>query len=192
MARIGILALQGGYEAHARCLEASWEIILIKRRGDLRHCDGLVLPGGESTTQSKLLNRGGFAAPLSEFIASGKPVLATCAGLILASTHVLGAQFEPFGWLDVTVERNAWGRQINSFEATADNGAFDGLDERQPLQAMFIRAPRIVRVGARATTIMRYCGEPIGVQQSNVVGLTCHPELVGEHRIHDYCFRSLE
>ena len=171
MARIGILALQGGYEAHAKCLEASHEVKLVKKVGELEDCHGLVLPGGESTTQSKLLERGGFGAPLRAFAASGKPILATCAGLILASRSAIGADFEPFGWLDVTVERNAWGRQIDSFEASVDKGAFGGIDEHQPLRTMFIRAPRIIGVGARAHVVMCYRGEPIGVQQDRLSGL---------------------
>ena len=191
MARIGILALQGGYEAHAKCLEASHEVKLVKKVSDLEDCHGLVLPGGESTTQSKLLERGGFGSPLKAFAASGKPVLATCAGLILAAHRAVGADFEPFGWLDVTVERNAWGRQIDSFEAWVDKGAFEGIDDLQQLRAMFIRAPRIVSVGARAEVVMRYKGEPIGVQQGQVVGITCHPELVDEQRVHTYCFGGL-
>lgn len=191
MARIGILALQGGYEAHARCLEPSHEVQLVKNVTDLEDCHGLVLPGGESTTQSKLIERAGLGTSLGEFAASGKPILATCAGLILISGRVLGAEFKPFGWLDVVVERNAWGRQIDSFEATVDKGAFEGIDEHQRLQTMFIRAPRIVSVGAQATVVMRYRGEPIGVQQDQILGITCHPELVGEHRIHEYCFGGL-
>ena len=191
MARIGILALQGGYAAHARCLEASHEVQLVKNVNDLTDCHGLVLPGGESTTQSKLIQRAGFSVPLADFAASGKPILATCAGLILAANRVLGAEFEPFGWLDVVVERNAWGRQIDSFEATVDEGAFEDNVGHPRLRTMFIRAPRIVSVGTLATVVMRYRGEPIGVKQGQVVGITCHPELVGERRVHDYCFGEL-
>ena len=121
--KLGVLALQGAFDAHARALERlGHETRKVRAPGDLEALDGLVLPGGESTVQLKLVERFGLREPLAAFVAAGAPVLATCAGLILAAREVTNPAQQSFGWLDVTVARNAWGRQVESFEAVADDG----------------------------------------------------------------------
>lgn len=192
MARVGVLALQGGFAAHLRALaDVGHEGVEIREVAQLAALDGLVLPGGESTTHLKLIDRFGFWDPLDAFARSGKPVLATCAGLILSARAVHHPEQRCFGWLDVEVSRNAWGRQVHSFEAVADeDGADDpaqaeGL-ERLPL--LFIRAPRITEVGPRAQVVARIDGEPIMVRQGAVVGASFHPELTEDRRVHAYVF----
>jgi 5'-phosphate synthase pdxT subunit len=160
----GVLALQGGFQAHLEALRARGEQAIEVRLP--RHLDGvgqLVLPGGESTTQGMLIDRAGLRAPLEDFVRSGKPVLATCAGLILCARY---------GWLDVDVQRNAYGRQLDSFEATSDDGKH---------RLVFIRAPRITRVGAKVEVLATLKSEPVLVRQGNITGATFHPEL-GEQR----------
>jgi 5'-phosphate synthase pdxT subunit len=166
---VGVLALQGGFAAHARALAAAgFAARPVRAAADLEGLAGLVLPGGESTTQLRLLARHGLEQPLRAFVAAGAPVLATCAGLILAAAAVERPAQPSFGFLDVTVARNAWGRQLDSFEAVADDG-------ETPL--VFIRAPRIVRVGPEVRVLATLDGEPVLVRQGNVTGATFHPEL---------------
>lgn len=165
---VGVLALQGAFAAHAAALDRlgvpSREI---RAAADLTDVTGLVLPGGESTAQLNLLDRDpALLAGLDALARSGAPVLATCAGLILAAAEVLPAQ-PSFGWLDVTVRRNGWGRQVASAEATADDGT--------PL--VLIRAPRIERVGPGVAVEATLRGEPVLVRAANVWGATHHPEL---------------
>jgi 5'-phosphate synthase pdxT subunit len=166
---IGVLALQGGFDAHVRALgQAGLEARLVRTARDLDGLAGLVLPGGESTAQLRLLARGQLEGPLCAFAASGRPVLATCAGLILAARAVRPAQ-PSLGFLDVTVERNAYGRQLDSFEAEDDAGA----------RLVFIRAPRIAAVGPAVAVLARHRGEPVLVRQGRSFGATYHPELAG-------------
>lgn len=175
-APIGVLALQGGFAAHLAAIEASGRrAVEVRCAADLGGLGALVMPGGESTVQLKLLERLAMEAPLRAFIASGRPVLATCAGLILLAQEVTGPAQPSLGALDVTVARNAWGRQRDSFEATSDEGAI-------PL--VFIRAPRIVRVGADVTVMATFRGEPVMVRQGNVTGATFHPELTAWRDAH--------
>jgi 5'-phosphate synthase pdxT subunit len=163
--RIGVLALQGGFAAHSRALE---------------DVAGLILPGGESTTQLKLLARHGLEPALESFVRSGRPVLATCAGLILAAREVQSPAQRSFGWLDVAVARNAWGRQVDSFVADAD--APSGL----PL--VFIRAPRILSVGPKVEVLAAFKTEPVLVRQGSIWGATFHPELTLDRRVHQWIF----
>jgi 5'-phosphate synthase pdxT subunit len=157
----GVLALQGGFALHGGRP--------IRSAADLVGCDRLVLPGGESTVMLRLLDRDpDLRAALETHARGGKPVLATCAGLILAAARVENPEQASLGWLDITVRRNAWGRQQDSFTAIADDGI-------TPL--VFIRAPRIVRVGPRARVLLTYQGEPVMVQEGAIVGATFHPEL---------------
>lgn len=180
MARIGVLALQGGYEAHERALrELGHETRQIRTAAELDAVSGLVLPGGESTTHLILLDRFQLFAPLDAFVRAGHPVLATCCGLILSARRVVSPEQRSFGWLDVEVSRNAWGRQVHSFEATADAGSAVG---EVPL--LFIRAPRIVSVGPAARVLATYQGEPVLVRQGNVTGGSFHPELLADRTVH--------
>jgi pyridoxal 5'-phosphate synthase pdxT subunit len=177
---IGVLALQGGFEAHARALGAlGHRVRLVRTAGDLSGCVGLVLPGGESTVQWKLLDREGLEGSLAELAAASKPVLATCAGLILAAARVLDPEQRSLGWIDVTVRRNAWGRQLSSFEDRDDSGA---------IPVVAIRAPRIVEVGPRAQVLATLRGEPILVRQGHVTGATFHPELTDHLGVHAAVF----
>lgn len=180
MATIGVLALQGGYAAHAALLTRLGHTArAVRVADDLAGVAGLVLPGGESSTMLKLVDRSGLRDPLDAFVGAGQPVLATCAGLILAAANVTEPVQASFGWLDVDVERNAWGRQVHSFEAGAD-------DDGEPL--IFIRAPRITRVGPEVAVITRFRGEPVAVRAGAIVGASYHPELADDATLHALAF----
>jgi 5'-phosphate synthase pdxT subunit len=182
MPRVGVLALQGGFAAHARALgDAGLEAREVRDARELRAVDGLVLPGGESTAQLRLIERHGLGGELETFVASGRPVLATCAGLILAARRVRPVQ-RSFGWLDVEVDRNAYGRQLDSFEDVADG-------EELPL--VFIRAPRIAAVGGGVEVLARWRGEPVLVRAGAVTGATFHPELTRDRWVQRLAFDGL-
>ena len=173
MARIGILALQGAVEPHARALCAiGHEAVEVRYAVQLDDICGLVLPGGESTTQRKLLESAGLIDGLDAFARAGRPILATCAGLILAATPGLS-------WLDVDVIRNGWGRQVESCETTDDSGRH---------RIVLIRAPRITRVGPSVEVLATLGGEPILVRRGAIVGATFHPELTDDVEIHRSVF----
>ena len=168
---IGVLALQGGFEAHARALEqlgARTRIVRVPE--DLDGLDGLVMPGGESTTMTLGIEREALAEPLREFVRAGHPTLGTCAGLIMLDRDHLGL-------LDVTVRRNAFGRQIGSFEVELD---FEG----EPLHAIFIRAPWVEEHGDEVEVLAEVDGHPVAVRQGNVLAVAFHPELTEERRLH--------
>ena len=189
MKPVGVLALQGGYDAHARCLDAidrPWR--LVRTPEDLAECSGLVLPGGESTTHLKLIHRFGMWAPLDDFVRSGKPVLATCAGLILSARSVIGHSQASFGWLDVDVSRNTWGRQVHSFEAAIDDPRAPMSLQSPSFNMLFIRAPRIERCGDNVEVIVRYKGEAVAVREGRVLGMSFHPELKADPRFHAMVF----
>jgi 5'-phosphate synthase pdxT subunit len=184
MARIGVLALQGGFAAHERALaDLGHEPVPVRRPSELATVEGIALPGGESSTMLKLLDFSGLAGPLDAFVREGRPVLATCAGLILAARHVTNPAQRSFGWLDVSVSRNAWGRQLDSFEAVADEGQ---------LPLVFIRAPRIVELGSDVEVLARFRGEPVMVRQGNVTGASFHPELTEDRTVHEAVFGRAE
>jgi len=170
--RIGVLALQGDFTAHARALEVlGHDVRLVRRPSDLDLAEGIVLPGGESTTQLRLLASSRLAAPVARLVRDGAPVLATCAGLILLARTVVEPAQASLGLLDVTVARNAWGRQLDSFE---------GASDRLRIPLVFIRAPRIREVGAEVEVLDTFAGEPILVRQGAIVAATFHPELTGD------------
>jgi len=182
---IGVLALQGGYAAHEKALsDLGFGHLQVRTAEDLVGLDGLILPGGESTTHLKLIHRFGLRAPLDAFVGSGAPVFCTCAGLILAAQQVSQPAQESFGWLDVAVARNAWGRQVHSFEDVTDAPLPGDAD---PLALLFIRAPRIESVG-RAEVWATLRGEPVLVRQGNVWGASFHPELTTDRRLHARIF----
>lgn len=169
--RIGVMALQGGFAPHLNALtRLGHEAIEIRTAGALEEAEGLVLPGGESTAQLGLLERSGLLVSLEAWLDRGGPVLATCAGLIVLASRVRSPQ-PSLGRLDVEVERNAWGRQVHSFEAASD---------RHGLPLVFIRAPRITRVGPAAEVLDTLEGEPILVRQDAIVAATFHPELTAD------------
>ncbi len=192
MKPVGVLALQGGYDAHARCLQSinvPW--VLVRTPSELTKCGGLILPGGESTTHLKLIERFELGSALQTFVAAGNPVLATCAGLILSATHVSGPEQPSFGWLDIDVERNGWGRQVHSFEASLDDPlAPPILNTQPPFALMFIRAPKITRCGENVEVIARFRNEAVAVRQGSFYGMSFHPELKNDARFHALVFKT--
>lgn len=183
--RIGVLAIQGDYAAHAEALrEAGAEPVLVRRPEQLAGLDGLIIPGGESTTFLKFLERGGFLESLRSF-ATATPTFGTCAGCILLAKEVLHPPQPSLGMLDATVERNAYGRQIDSSidhsQARLGAGAESGL-----LEMVYIRAPRITRVGSDVEVLAEREGSPVLVRQGNLLAATFHPELSADRRVHRY------
>jgi pyridoxal 5'-phosphate synthase pdxT subunit len=168
---IGVLALQGDFEAHARALaEVGAQAREVRVPADLDGLDGLVIPGGESTTMTLGIEREALAEPLREFVRSGRPTLGTCAGLIMLDRDHLGL-------LDVRTRRNAFGRQLHSFEAEVD---FEGA----PLTAVFIRAPWVEEHGDGVEVLAQVDGHPVAVRQGNILAVAFHPELTDERRLH--------
>jgi len=185
---IGVLALQGGFAAHEKIvLGLGRQARRVRFAKDLEGLSGLILPGGESSAMLKLLNWTGLYEPLNAAVRAGLPTFATCAGLILSATHVTYPEQGSFGWLDVDVSRNAWGRQVHSFEAESDEVP-GGVEGAGPFKLVFIRAPRIVRVGPAVEVVATWQGEPIAVRQGNVLAATFHPELAGDDRLHRLIF----
>lgn len=182
--RVGILSLQGDVREHARVLtELGAQVELVRRPSELTGLDGLVLPGGESTVIDKLARAFGLQGPLREAIASGLPVLGTCAGLILLADRLADgiAGQETFGGLDATVRRNAFGGQVESFEADLEVPALGDPTVR----AAFIRAPVIEQLGPAATTLGTLPdGRIVAAEQGNLLGVAFHPESTGEVRFH--------
>jgi pyridoxal 5'-phosphate synthase pdxT subunit len=184
--KVGVLAVQGAFARHAQVLvELGHEVRELREPRDFAGLDGLVLPGGESTVQLQMIGRLGLEAPLRELCQSDRPVLATCAGLILLAHGVTDPLQASFDLIDVDVQRNGWGRQLDSFEAASDQSL---PGEAEPLPLVFIRAPRIGRVGARVQVLASFRAEPVLVQQRNITGATFHPELTGDPRLHARVF----
>jgi 5'-phosphate synthase pdxT subunit len=180
MKEIGILALQGDFAAHAASLRSlGVEPCEVRRSDRLEQLAGLIIPGGESTTLLNLMRDEPWFERLEEFHRRGGALLGTCAGAILLARRVTGPEQRCLGLLDVEVERNAYGRQVDSFEAEVD---LVGSDE--PLRASFIRAPRFRRLGTRVEVLATLGGEPVLVREGRVVAATFHTELTGERRLH--------
>ncbi|MEN0024679.1 MAG: pyridoxal 5'-phosphate synthase glutaminase subunit PdxT [Microbacterium sp.] len=183
--RVGVLALQGDVREHAALLaELGAEVTLVRRPGELAQVDGLVIPGGESTVIDKLSRLFGMQAPIRDAIRDGMPVLGTCAGLILLADRLVDAieGQESFGGLDVTVRRNAFGRQVESFEARLTVAALGG----DPVRAAFIRGPVVESVGPAASVLAALDdGRVVAVEQGALLGLSFHPEITGETRFHE-------
>lgn len=172
---IGVLALQGDFEAHGRMLRGLGAGVReVRVPADLAGLDGLVIPGGESTTMTLGVAREGLAEPLRELARSGRPVLGTCAGMIMLDRAHLGIA-------DWTCERNAFGRQVRSFETDLE---IEGIDA-PPLRAMFIRAPWIADHGDEVEILADVDGHPVAARQGNVLAVAFHPELTGEPRVHE-------
>ncbi|AQQ54672.1 pyridoxal 5'-phosphate synthase glutaminase subunit PdxT [Planococcus lenghuensis] len=173
MTKIGILALQGAVREHVKQVEACGaEAKVIKRVEDIAGLDGLILPGGESTTMRRLIDRYELMEPLRAFAASGKPIFGTCAGLILMAKTVEGYDAPHLGLMDVTVARNSFGRQIHSFETEL---AVKGIDN--PVDAVFIRAPHITAAGPTVEVLAEYDGRIVMVRDGQFMGCSFHPEL---------------
>lgn len=182
-ARVGVLALQGAFAAHVRTLaELGADPVEVRTPEALDGVDALVLPGGESTTMSKLLDSSGLRAPLAARLAAGMPAFGTCAGMILLAQRVTDGLPDQRGFdlVDVTVRRNGYGRQVDSFEADL---AVDGLDGG-PFHAIFIRAPLVTEVGPAATVLATHDGVPVLVGQGPLLVASFHPELSHDPRLH--------
>jgi 5'-phosphate synthase pdxT subunit len=180
-ARAGVLALQGDFREHALALAvAGADPVLVRSPGDLAGLAALILPGGESTTMGALAERFGVMAPLRAAISGGLPTLGTCAGMILLASGTTGPRPQPqLGVLDVVVERNAFGRQVDSFEADLEVAGMAA-----PVRAVFIRAPWVRRTGPGVEILAAVDGHPVMVRQGNILGTSFHPELTGDARIH--------
>ena len=179
--RVGVLALQGDYAAHIAALrEAGAEAFEIRGAVDLEKADSVIIPGGESTVMGSLLQRFGFLDAFKERIKAGMPVFGTCAGLILLAKDGEGRNQPGLGLLDITIRRNAYGTQIDSFRARVAT-TLPGLGE---IEGVFIRAPKIVRVGANVEVLATHDGSPVMVREGSIVGAAFHPELIPGALIH--------
>ena len=187
--KVGVLALQGAFREHIRMLQAlGAEAVEIRLPSQLDEVDGLVIPGGESTTMRKLMADYGLIDPLREFAASGKPVFGTCAGLIVMAERLGGRRQELLNLIDIDVERNAYGRQVDSREADISGEALGP----EPFHAVFIRAPRILSTGPGVEPLARYRDQVVLARQRNILVATFHPELTGDSRIHELFLRMFD
>ena len=178
----GILAVQGAFAEHAAMLDklgAPWKLLRAAEDFD-ESVDRVILPGGESTTQGKLLRSTGLFEPIATHIAAGKPVLGTCAGMILLAAHLDNDPNVYFGALDAVVRRNAYGRQLGSFAATADFG-----ESIKDFPLVFIRGPFVVSVGGKASVETEVNGHAVALRQGNILATAFHPELTDDSRIHE-------
>ena len=179
---IGVLALQGAFGAHQRVLDDLGALThQVRTPAHLAAVDALVMPGGESTTMSRLLVTAGLFDPIAARLAEGMPVFGTCAGMILLATDVLDGRPDQrsFGTVELSVRRNGYGRQVDSFE---DDIVVDGLDS--PYHAVFIRAPKVEHVGASVEVLAEHRGVPVLARQGSAMVASFHPELTDDHRVH--------
>ena len=177
---VGVLAIQGDFDAHRRRLEQlGATVVLVKKPEQLDQVDALVIPGGESTTFLKFLEQQGFKDKLRDFVRA-KPTFGTCAGAILLANEVLNPEQESLRAIDIAVRRNAYGRQVDSFIAESATTLGDS-----PLEMVFIRAPRIERVGPGVEVLARQANDPVLVRQGKVLVATFHPELSEDKRVHE-------
>ena len=188
--KAGVIAVQGDVAEHAAAVrnaaaahDEPAEVVEVRDAGIVPDCDVLLMPGGESTTISRLIHREGIAAEIRDHVASGKPVLATCAGLIVCSRDAKDDRVDALGLLDASVDRNAFGRQKDSFEAKIP---VDGLDD--PFHAVFIRAPLIDEVGDDVEVLATVDCRAVAVRDGPIVATAFHPELTDDPRIHDLAF----
>ncbi|HEX9998633.1 MAG TPA: pyridoxal 5'-phosphate synthase glutaminase subunit PdxT [Abditibacterium sp.] len=189
---VGVLALQGDYGAHQRLLEGlGAQVHLVRRPQDLEAIDGLLIPGGESTVMSRLCERYDLLEPLRAKIGAGMPTFGTCAGLIFLAREIGGASLNfpqtTLGMLDVRVERNAYGAQIDSFETDLSVAEIG-----ENVRAVFIRAPRIAQVGANVEILAKHENAPVLVRQGTIIALSFHPEIAGENRIHQMWIETVQ
>jgi 5'-phosphate synthase pdxT subunit len=179
---VGILALQGGFDAHAKAIrEIGAESREVRLPEELEGLDALIIPGGESTVMTLGIEREGLAEPLRELIAGGTPVLGTCAGMIMLDRDHLGV-------LDIVTRRNAFGRQLRSFEADLEIRGVPG----GPVHAVFIRAPWVTEHGPEVEILARVDRHPVAIRQGNMLAISFHPELTGERRLHELLLRMTD
>jgi 5'-phosphate synthase pdxT subunit len=183
---VAVLALQGDFEAHRRRLgQMEIESFEARRPEEIAEAAGLVIPGGESTTLWKFFEAAPWEEAIARFAESGRPILGTCAGAIVLAREVMNPAGSGFDLIDISVERNAYGRQVDSFVGTVEAPALGG-----EMPAVFIRAPKIRRVGGSVEVLATRGGEPVLVRQGNVVAATFHPELTDDDRVHRLCFEA--
>ncbi len=188
MTRIGVLALQGAVREHIESLKSPGvEVIEVKKVEELAELDGLVLPGGESTTMRRLIDRYGFYEPLKQFAADGKPMFGTCAGMILMADKIAGSDEGHLSVMDVTVQRNAFGRQRESFETNLMM-----TDVGDDIRAVFIRAPLIVEVGEGVEVLSKYGDDIVAVKEGRNLACSFHPELTDDTRVHQLFISMVE
>ncbi len=188
MVKIGVLGLQGAVREHVRSIEASnAEAVVVKKIEQLDELDGLIIPGGESTTMRRLIDKYHFMEPLRDFAASGKPMFGTCAGLILLAKNIVGYDQPHLGLMDITVERNSFGRQRESFEAELmiPNVADDFV-------GVFIRAPHIVQAGENVEVLSKHNDRIVAAREGQYLGCSFHPELTDDHRFTQYFVNMVE
>ena len=182
MVKIGVLGLQGAVREHVKSVEASGaEAVVVKRIEQLEEIDGLILPGGESTTMRRLIDKYAFMEPLRTFAKSGKPMFGTCAGMILLAKTLIGYEEAHIGAMDITVERNAFGRQKDSFEAAL---SMKGVGE--DFVGVFIRAPYVVNVADDVEVLSMHGERMVAVRQGQFLAASFHPELTDDHRVTAY------
>jgi len=185
---IGVLALQGAVAEHMRSIElAGGQGVAVKRVDQLAEIDGLIIPGGESTTIGKLMRKYDFIEAIRDYAAQGKPVFGTCAGMIVLAERLDGGEEPHLRLMDMTVARNAFGRQRESFETDLD---VKGIDT--PLRAVFIRAPLIKEVGEKVEVLSEYQGEIVTARQGNLLAASYHPELTDDYRLHELFIRMAQ
>ncbi|MBL7995452.1 pyridoxal 5'-phosphate synthase glutaminase subunit PdxT [bacterium] len=181
--KIGVLALQGDFEAHQRMLnKLSIENIAVRKAEQLEDLNGLIIPGGESTTLIKLLHAFDLADPIKEFYKMGKGFFGTCAGSILLAKEIENSDQFRFGFIDITVERNGYGRQVDSFEDDIHAKEFG----KRPIHAIFIRAPKITACGKSVSVLAEKDNSILIAKEKNVLVSTFHPELTDDTRLHSY------
>ncbi|MBS2967227.1 pyridoxal 5'-phosphate synthase glutaminase subunit PdxT [Metabacillus sp. KIGAM252] len=179
MYTIGVLGLQGAFREHIRSIEASGgKAVTIKRPEQLNEIDGLIIPGGESTTMRRLIDKYGFMEPLRQFTSSRKPVFGTCAGLIILASEIVGYEEGHLAVMDIKVERNSFGRQRESFEADL---TITGVGDH--FTGVFIRAPHIVEAGENVEVLSKHNGRIVAARQGHLLGCSFHPELTDDHRM---------
>lgn len=192
---IGVLALQGAFRSHLQALtRLGADGQEVRRPEQLATVDALVMPGGESTTMSLLLESSGLFDAICDRLDEGMPVFGTCAGLILLARDIIDGRSDQlsFAALDVSVRRNGYGRQVESFETDVDLGLLDGTPEEQPFHAVFIRAPRVERVGSSVEVLASGpSGDPVLLRRDTILAAAFHPELSGDDRLHRFFIESI-
>ncbi|MBL0388987.1 pyridoxal 5'-phosphate synthase glutaminase subunit PdxT [Tumebacillus sp. ITR2] len=189
--KIGVLALQGAVAEHIKSLEQAGadEVVAVKWPADLEGLDGLVLPGGESTTIGKLMNKYELMEPVREMAKRGVPMFGTCAGLILLAERIHGQDWSHLGVFDVLVDRNSFGRQVDSFETDLD---VKGMEGQEKYRAVFIRAPHIMEIGDQVEVLSTFNDRVVTARQGHILGASFHPELTDDVRLHQYFLTMVE
>ena len=187
--RVGVLALQGDFREHIIALcEAGADAVAVKRAEEIRQCDGLVIPGGESTTIGMLCQRFGLDEAIYDLHGQGKPIWGTCAGLILLAKEIVASEQWRLGLLDAEVARNAFGRQVDSFEVDLEMAGVQG----GPVRAVFIRAPYVTKVWGNTQVLATFEDKIVAVQEGNLLGIAFHPELTADRRVQKYFLSMLK